>query len=504
MTLRAVKSYIILQISFIIRSFPGKGVGVITASEDLNIVRANLNSAKKNNLLVGIAGIFAVLLPVEISSATTILEIFLGAVFIMLLYLRFRSDPSGRSGAMRVIFVFSGILILITAFGADRELISISFAVFLFAELSSRVTEFIGEGPVTELDGRNHSIPGTAVFFFLAFLVTFGFCLIIVPASHLLSLAFFYNLSCAFIISVIVTLLKVSASNDIEYLLAPLLIFVLLFSFMDMRNIPLAGSFYTGFLLAFAVSYSAYRLKLTTAGGSMSVFLLAAVIFGFGGWQWTVPILTFFVLSSFLSKISRRVHGRVDTGGKGDVRDGIQVMANGGIAAMIIIINQLFPSELLYAVYVSSVAAVCADTWGTEIGMMINSSTVDILTLRKVVPGLSGGISLPGIFGGILGAFIIAVSSLSWIHFNDLYFIIFISGAGLLGSITDSVLGSSVQAKYKCSRCGAVTEGNLHCGEKAEHIKGIEWIGNDLINAAASLSGGIFLLIFYSYSTGIR
>lgn len=504
MTLRLVKSYIICQISYYIRIFAGKGDGAITVSEDIQTVRVNLNPDKGDNLIAGFGGLLAVLLPVEVHSISAILEIFLAAVFIIILFMRFKKDATGRGGLRRTLFVFAGLLILIPAFNADRSLISFSYAVFLIGELFSHITEFIGEGPVLELDGKKHSIPGTAVFFFLAFLVSLGIFLIVEPTFHLMSGAMFYNLSCAFIVSVIVTILKLAASNDIEYFISPLLIFVMLYSFMNMQNIPLAGSFFTAFLLAFAISYFTFRLKMITAGGAVAVFLLASIIFGYGGWKWTVPILIFFILSSLLSKLRRRIRSGRGEVGKGDTRDRVQVLANGGIAAAAVILYQLFNSELLYAVYVSSIAAVCADTWGTEIGLMINSVTVDILTFKKVVPGLSGGISIPGLLGGVLGAFIIAVSSLSWIQFNVINFLIFVTAAGLMGSVVDSILGSSLQAKYKCAKCGTVSEGRMHCGEKTGLIKGIDWISNDFVNVAASLSGGLFLLLFNIYSAGIR
>jgi uncharacterized protein (TIGR00297 family) len=258
-----------------------------------------------------------------------------------------------------------------------------------------------------------------------------------------------------------------------------------------------------GIILASVISLISYQLKLLTTSGIVVAFLLALVIYTFGTWQWTLPIVTFFILSSLLSKLRKRRNEEVEKYfEKSEQRDHLQVLANGGLAGVLVTLNYFYPSELTYIIYVSIVAAVCADTWSTEIGTLGKTKTVDILSFKEINQGVSGGISLPGIFASVAGAFVIAATSLPWIESNYQINIIIITAAGFVGSITDSILGSSVQAQYKCKVCGNVTERKFHCGEKTDLLKGKRWINNDAVNFGAGISGGIFSIILYDVIKG--
>ncbi len=140
---------------------------------------------------------------------------------------------------------------------------------------------------------------------------------------------------------------------------------------------------------------------------------------------------------------------------------------------------------------------VCADTWATEIGTMGKFKTIDVLSLHRVEQGTSGGVSLAGCTGTILGAAVISFSALYWITFNHLSFILLILIAGFAGSILDSVLGTSIQTQFRCNVCKKNVEAKIHCGNLTTKIKGIKWISNDAVNFAASLCGAIFGIIIF-------
>jgi uncharacterized protein (TIGR00297 family) len=252
--------------------------------------------------------------------------------------------------------------------------------------------------------------------------------------------------------------------------------------------------------IAFVIAIISYRVKFLTKSGSVATFLLASVIFTFGGLKWSVPIMAFFFLSSILSKIRKKVNENVETYfEKSGVRDHLQVIANGGIGGVLVILNLIFPSELFYFIYVSSLAVVCADTWSTEIGTMYKTKTYNILNLKPVEQGVSGGISLIGTLGGFLGAFIIALSAMLWIDLNLLNYILFIILAGVIGSFFDSLLGATIQAQFECEICGKVTEKIFHCDKNTLHKRGYNWLNNDFVNLLAGISGGIFIILFKDF-----
>jgi uncharacterized protein (TIGR00297 family) len=259
----------------------------------------------------------------------------------------------------------------------------------------------------------------------------------------------------------------------------------------------LVSNFLIGIFLSSAIAFFSQKFNLLTKKGSYAVFILALIIFSLGVWKWTLPIFLFFILSSLLSKYRKLKNPAIETYfEKSSRRDHYQVIANGGFAGVLVIINYFLPSELLYLVYVSSVAAVCADTWGTEIGTLIKTKTINILSMKKVEAGTSGGISVPGIVGSFTGAMVIALSSLFWLKSNKFNYIMIISFAGFTGSIIDSILGASLQAQFECKTCGKITERKFHCSNSTSYYKGIKWFNNDAVNFSAGISGGIICAIF--------
>ena len=171
-----------------------------------------------------------------------------------------------------------------------------------------------------------------------------------------------------------------------------------------------------------------------------------------------------------------------------------KVLANGRFGAALVIINQIFPSELLYPIYVSSLAAVNADTWATEIRTLRKTKIINILILKIVYQSRSRWISIIGMFGAILGAFIIPISSLSWISKNSINFIFFATISGVLGSIIVSILGAAMQAQFNCKICGKIIERKNHFNKQSIHYKGLSWFYNDLVNFITSITWGIFFI----------
>ncbi len=61
-------------------------------------------------------------------------------------------------------------------------------------------------------------------------------------------------------------------------------------------------------------------------------------------------------------------------------------------------------------IYLVTLSAVCADTWATEIGTWKKTATYNILNLKPVAQGVSGGISVHGTIGAVLGSITILFS----------------------------------------------------------------------------------------------
>lgn len=260
----------------------------------------------------------------------------------------------------------------------------------------------------------------------------------------------------------------------------------------------MAEVFFTAFLFAFLISAISFRFGLLTFSGSAAALILGTIIFALGKLQFSFPLLLFFSSSSFLSKLRFARNKEVETYfEKTGTRDYKQVIANGLVPALIVCLKSLYHDHIYFLLYTSSIAAVCADTWGTEIGTMRKAVTYNILNFKRTEQGTSGGISVLGTFGSLIGAAVISFSSFLWIEF-DIGIFIFVIASGFVAAIIDSILGASVQIQYKCSECGKVVEKEKHCGTSTIRERGFYFFTNDVVNLICSISGALILIVIYN------
>ena len=217
-------------------------------------------------------------------------------------------------------------------------------------------------------------------------------------------------------------------------------------------------------LFSFLLAYTAYRLKALTAGGAAGAMFLGSVVFSIGGINWVIPMATFFVLSSILSKLGKAHKSQLAImQEKGSNRDLIQVYANGGVALVMALLYFYTEMDLFYLMFLGSLAAATADTWGTEIGTFSKSQPVHILTGKTVPAGTSGGVTVLGTSGVFVGAGILTLSGIFPLEQSLMKIALIIIISGILGALIDSVLGGTIQAQYRCPVCRKTTEKVKHC-----------------------------------------
>jgi len=268
-----------------------------------------------------------------------------------------------------------------------------------------------------------------------------------------------------------------------------------------------------GFGLAAIIAGAAYIARSLSVSGAIAAVILGTAVFGLGGFSWAVLLVGFFVSSSVLSRMFKgQKAGVTEKFSKGNRRDAGQVLANGGVAGLLVLVQAMFPSvTFLWVAAAGTLAAVNADTWATELGVL-NKSEPRLLTSGKMVDkGTSGAVSRTGTLAAIGGAAAIGILAvIVWPKYAGGISLgavplrlAVITLAGVVGSFTDSLLGATVQAIYFCPRCGKETERHpLHsCGTPTTQIRGWRWLGNDGVNwacaiagaAVATVLGGIFL-----------
>ncbi|KAK4985779.1 hypothetical protein LTR50_005737 [Elasticomyces elasticus] len=224
-----------------------------------------------------------------------------------------------------------------------------------------------------------------------------------------------------------------------------------------------------GALIVFAY----LRKKLTLPGvGAAAVVGVVHAIHPWNAFFWLLVV--FFgggVAVTGVNKEHKRRLTTTSSGGSGgeSARGISQVLANsvfatmmtnhhrtllaGGMGSMCFQ-NKIGHSDLVTIGILTHYAAVAADTWSSELGILSASQPRLLPSLRPVPPGTNGAVTVGGLLAGFAGASTIAVTGVTLLPFcpgqwptsSKAKLALAISTMGLLGSLIDSLLGAYLQA----------------------------------------------------------
>ena len=262
---------------------------------------------------------------------------------------------------------------------------------------------------------------------------------------------------------------------------------------------PLISRLLLGTGLAILISLAAWRARSLSISGALAATLLGAVIFGLGGLSWAILLLTFFISSSALSRMFKQRKASLEEKfSKGAQRDGGQVLANGGISGLFVLLHLALPAaHWPWLAFAGALAAANADTWATELGVLSHSAPHLVTNWQVVERGTSGGITVTGTLSALGGSLLIALLAITfWPGARPslpaaLSVFASIGLAGLAGSLLDSYLGATVQAIYTCPCCQKESERYpIHsCGCQTSLARGWRWMDNDWVNGFCTLAG---------------
>ncbi|KAF4220689.1 hypothetical protein CNMCM8980_001644 [Aspergillus fumigatiaffinis] len=241
-----------------------------------------------------------------------------------------------------------------------------------------------------------------------------------------------------------------------------------------------------------ALAHRAWSRKTLTPVGIIAA-VLTAIAHVVHPWSAPFALLAVFYLGgSKVTKVKHEVKSRLTlsaTGAEGGEaqRTHIQVLANSVVATVLVLLHtwvlvrdakeeeECFSlgrraGDVLVVGIVANYAAVAADTFSSELGILSKSKPrlITSPTLRVVPPGTNGGVTATGLLAGVLGAFTIAVTSAILIPFcsgdasgpvSRVQWILAVTAWGALGSVLDSILGGLLQASVVDKRSGKIVEG---------------------------------------------
>ena len=218
-------------------------------------------------------------------------------------------------------------------------------------------------------------------------------------------------------------------------------------------------------ILAALVAFITIKKKAFTVPAALSACAMLVIVAICGAWAGIVIVLvayfTIFAVDMVIGERSEAVTGSINQ--RSSARGMVQVIANALAATIAAVVGFILKKPELMMVYAAALTECLADSLASDVGVLSKNDPVDICRMKRIKRGLSGGVSLLGTLSALAGCVLMCLVSYLFFRFS-LKVTVAVLVIPMLGIITDRILGSLVQAKYKCTVCGKNTEKTVHCG----------------------------------------
>jgi len=224
------------------------------------------------------------------------------------------------------------------------------------------------------------------------------------------------------------------------------------------------------------IAFIAWWLKKIDLLGALVGILIAILLWHGAGITALLTLFIFFISGTLATSWYRKQKEQMKIAQeKGGKRGTENVIANGGVAAILSLNAMVFPesSPQISIMILGAFSTACSDTLSSELGNIYGHKYYDILTFKPAQRGLDGVISINGLFFGLLGSALIGTGVFLLEDGNFTYFSI-VTFAGLCGNIADSYLGATLQRR------------------------GL--LNNHQVNFFATTAGSLTVLLFYHFT----
>jgi uncharacterized protein (TIGR00297 family) len=431
-------------------------------------------------IAIGISA-FAVLLSSQIFLLTLIAGVSLPVLFLMILRGFFKNPKTGYS-SWGIFYYALAYFVLLLLFKGNLPFVFYAMLTLAVADGLAAITGNLFGRNQFSIGEMSKTWEGSLVFLFSCI-----FCLGIVPVWFPHFGKPMVSLPAILIVSLALTLGESIFEKGTDNLIIPALL--VYWMYIDLQFINYAHVASSIGIIGFGVL--AYRYKALTLSGSIAAVLMGLILIISPKPIWTVPAIALFVFGTILSKIPG---GEENHQSQRDVR---QVLANGAIPTIALMFYMAIGNPAFLFASVAGFAASLSDTASSEIGTRMRHKTFSILTGKRVSAGLSGGVSIIGLFAGLIFSLFIASIALYISSHMGLYYFLLIGLAGFAGNLIDSLIGDKWQVKY-----GKGKDGPWFDTQKDSDfivVKGVHWMNNDMVNFLAVGASSILGFCVYYY-----
>lgn len=254
------------------------------------------------------------------------------------------------------------------------------------------------------------------------------------------------------------------------------------------ENILIPTCIFCGlFLICFFFRFMTYH-------GSLLSSFIGASFFFIGGLKSTLYVVSLYVILIVIHIIKKVLKFKESEVVKKDkAKDLMQVVANGIVSLVFLYLFLFLEKPIILILSLLTFSNSFVDSIASDIGCFSRRKPYDIFKKKIVEPGVSGGMTILGTCSATFASLVFSFAI--WFFFSA-HFIILIIGPIIMMTccFMDSLLGSLVQSKYVCEKCGIVTEKEEHCGISTKLVEGFRFFDNDMVNLLSSVLCGILCI----------
>lgn len=230
------------------------------------------------------------------------------------------------------------------------------------------------------------------------------------------------------------------------------LLFVLLLAML--RNAEPRSHLVPAVSVTFGFALLARVLRGVTLSGAAAGFLVTLILFVAAGGAMFGAVLLVFVLTYLATRFGRSRKRSLAIAERPGGRDGAQVLANLGIAALAAALAWLTPWHLLaLTAAIAALAEAASDTVSSEVGKAAGETARLITSGHVVSAGTDGAISVAGTVAGFVASALLGVEAFVTGTLS-LRMAIIAATVGMLGMLFDSLLGATLEQRQSLTNNG--------------------------------------------------